>query len=75
MTRLCREISSSRNCNWLDWTGEILVDEAGKKGSWVGRNFAYKPIVVKDERDLLGKALMIHVKKAFPTYLEGEILE
>jgi tRNA A37 methylthiotransferase MiaB len=53
-----------------------LIDEIGKApGSWVGRNLAYKPVVVKSAKNLLGEALNVRVTNAFPTYLEGEIAE
>jgi tRNA A37 methylthiotransferase MiaB len=53
----------------------VLIDEKGKiSGSWIGRNFAYKPIVVKSSANLLGKTLNVKVTKAFSTYLTGTIL-
>jgi MiaB-like tRNA modifying enzyme len=74
--RLARKVAFERNQRWVGWTGEVLVDEAGKfSGSWVGRNFAYKPIAVKSKDRLLGKVLEVEVVKAFSTYLEGVIVE
>jgi len=73
---LTRKIALERNLRWVGWTGEIFVDEVGKiSGSWVGRNFAYKPIAVKSADNLLGKTLRVKVVKAFSTHLEGEIAE
>jgi len=72
-SELARAIAFERNQRWMGWSGEILVDEVGKaSGSWVGRNFAYKPIIVKCADNLLGKTLNVKVVKAFPTYLEAE---
>jgi len=74
--KLAKQISLDRNLRWIKWTGEILVDEKGKvPGSWVGRNFAYKPVTVKSNSDLLGNTLKVKVAKAFPTYLEGTVVE
>jgi threonylcarbamoyladenosine tRNA methylthiotransferase CDKAL1 len=74
--KLAKQISLDRNQRWTKWTGEILVDEKGKvPGSWIGRNFAYKPVTVKSTSDLLGKTLKVKVAKAFPTYLEGTVVE
>jgi len=68
-------VALERNKRWVGWTGEILVDEVGKiSGSWIGRNFAYKPIAVKSVK-LLGKTLQAKVKRAFSTHLEAEIVE
>jgi len=47
------------------------VDEKGKvEGSWVGRNFAYKPIAIKSNDDLLGKTLKVKVVETLGTYLK-----
>jgi MiaB-like tRNA modifying enzyme len=73
---LARRVAYERNKHWAGWRGEILIDEIGKApGSWVGRNLAYKPVVVKSAQNLLGEALNVRISNAFPTYLEGEIVE
>ncbi|MHC4891055.1 MAG: tRNA (N(6)-L-threonylcarbamoyladenosine(37)-C(2))-methylthiotransferase, partial [Planctomycetota bacterium] len=72
--KLVKRISLERNQRWIGWTGEVLMDEKGKvPGSWIGRNFAYKPITVKSSADLLGKTMRIKVVKAFSTYLAATI--
>ena len=74
--RLAKKVAFERNQRWVGWKGEILVDEVGKfPGSWVGRNFAYKPIAVKSAERLLSKILRVEIVKAFSTYLEGVIVE
>jgi len=72
LSTVFRRICHEKNRAWLNWKGEIIVDEKGKNGSWVGRNFAYKPIVVKSRKDLLGNFLQVQIEKAFPTYLMAE---
>jgi MiaB-like tRNA modifying enzyme len=73
---LAKRISLERNLRWVGWAGEVLVDEKGKvDGSWVGRNFAYKPVVVKSAEDLLGKTIRVKVVEASTTYLKGERAE
>ncbi|MDH5374637.1 MAG: tRNA (N(6)-L-threonylcarbamoyladenosine(37)-C(2))-methylthiotransferase [Candidatus Bathyarchaeota archaeon] len=75
---LARRVAAERNRSWVGWTGEILVDEVGKvPGSWVGRNFAYKSVVLKNAilGNILGKTLRVRIVKAFATYLEGEVVE
>jgi threonylcarbamoyladenosine tRNA methylthiotransferase CDKAL1 len=72
--KLANQVSLERNRRWLGWAGEILVDERGKvAGTWVGRNFAYKPIAVKSEAVLLGKTLRVKVSKVFATHLAAAI--
>lgn len=74
-TLLVKQLSFERNKQWIGWSGEILIDEIGKmKDSWVGRNFAYKPIAVKSQENLLGKTIKVKVTQAFPTYLSGNII-
>ena len=73
---LAKRLSAERNLHWVDWTGEVLIDEKGKiEGSWVGRNFAYKPIVIKNKDNLLGKILQVKVVEASATYLKADILK
>jgi tRNA A37 methylthiotransferase MiaB len=72
--QLAKQISLERNKRWIDWTGEVLIDEKGKVfGSWIGRNYAYKPVVVKSSENLLGKTLRVKIAKAFSTHLSAEI--
>jgi tRNA A37 methylthiotransferase MiaB len=72
--QLAKQTAFERNQQWLGWTGEILVDEKGKvAGSWIGRNFAYKPVTVKSSADLLGKTLQVKIVKAFSTHLSATI--
>jgi len=77
MTYLAKRISLEKNRAWLNWKGRILVDERGKRpGTFIGRNFSYKPIVVRsDNKFLLGTFVDVRVTKAFQTYLEVEIVD
>jgi tRNA A37 methylthiotransferase MiaB len=69
---LAKSIAFEKNQRWVGWKGSILVDEKGKVlGSWVGRNFAYKPVTIRTEENMIGKTLSVRITKAFPTYLEG----
>jgi MiaB/RimO family radical SAM methylthiotransferase len=76
LTELVRLISAEKNKAWLNWAGSVLVDERGKQpNTWIGRNFAYKPIVIKSaDETLFGKFLTVRVVKTFQTYLEAAII-
>jgi threonylcarbamoyladenosine tRNA methylthiotransferase CDKAL1 len=74
LTQLVKKVSLEKNKKWLGWTGEVLIDEKGKGKSWIGRNSAYKPIVVKSAENLICRFLKIRVTEAFSTYLEAEIV-
>jgi threonylcarbamoyladenosine tRNA methylthiotransferase CDKAL1 len=70
---LAKRLSAERNLRWTGWSGEILIDEKGKfEGSWVGRNFAYKPIAIQSDDYMLGKTIKVNVKETSTTYLKGE---
>jgi len=76
MADLARRISLERNGAWMNWQGPVLLDERGKQpNSLIGRNFAYKPVVVKSGNEsLLGSFVNVHVTKALQTYVEAEIM-
>jgi MiaB-like tRNA modifying enzyme len=45
LMKITKQIQLTENKKWIDWKGEILVDDT--KNYSVGRNFAYKPVVLK----------------------------
>ncbi len=70
---LVREVGLEKNKAWVGWSGQVLIDEKGKRpNSWVGRNFAYKPVVVGCDEDLLGRFLNVRVVDAYQSHLSGE---
>lgn len=72
MSELVREVSLEKNKEWIGWKGDILVSERGKnKDQWIGRNFAYKPVLISSCESLLGKILNVKVEKAAHSHLEG----
>jgi tRNA A37 methylthiotransferase MiaB len=73
MSKLARLTMEERNRTWLGWKGKVLIDEVGKPGTWIGRNYAYKPVVVRLEDNVLGKELTVEVKRIHPTYLEANV--
>jgi len=74
LAELSKRISFERNRAWMGWEGRALFDERGKWGSWMGRNFAYKPVVVKAGGSLVGRFVQVRVVNAFSTYLEAEVV-
>lgn len=52
MAKFYKEIALSNNKKWIGWQGKILIDEKGKNDSWIGRNYSYKPVVVKGNFNL-----------------------
>lgn len=72
VSRLTDRIMLKRNLLWNDWIGPILINEYGKNGSFMGRNYAYKIFVVKG-RYKLGDVVKVKFKKAHSTWIEGDI--
>jgi threonylcarbamoyladenosine tRNA methylthiotransferase CDKAL1 len=75
LTKLVKKLALEKNRKWVRWTGEVLIDEKGKAQSWIGRNFAYKPIVVKDNSVLLGRFMDVKITRVLSTYLEAKIVK
>jgi MiaB/RimO family radical SAM methylthiotransferase len=73
LTDIFTNISRMNNERWIGWEGDILIDEKGKDGSWVGRNFAYKPIIIKGDHDL-GEIVKVKVENITPYDLRAIVL-
>jgi len=71
LTKVVQETGLKRNQKWIGWEGEVLIDEHGTKNDFVGRNFAYKPVVVKGEHEL-GDVVNVKIKSATNSYLVAE---
>jgi len=52
-----------KNKGWRNWEGDILIDEKGKNDSWIGRNFAYRPVVIEGDFKL-GQKVRVQVFEA-----------
>jgi MiaB-like tRNA modifying enzyme len=73
LSALWRRQSMEGSQQWKGWEGEILVDEVGKEGSMVGRNFAYKAVVIREKAGL-GDFVRVKVTEARGGYLLGLIV-
>ncbi len=77
-SKLCAELFRNHvdNSSWLNWEGEVFVDEIGKEGTntVIARNDYYKQILLKGGKELLGKKLNVKIKEARLFDLIGESL-
>jgi len=73
LNEVCEAAALERNERWIGWTGEALVDEWGIKGNWICRNYAYKPIAIKTDKNLMGKIIEVEVTDAKTFHLEGKL--
>ena len=65
------KISMENNQKWIGWTGKVLFDEKTDEGI-KGRNFAYKPIFVRDEVDI-GQSHTVEITDVTVNTLIGRI--
>lgn len=64
LTELFHQIALAQNEQWIGWSGEIVISEAGKlPNQWTGRNHAYRPIIVEGNFQL-GDTLIVEIEKA-----------
>lgn len=68
LSELAKKISIEQNKKWLNWEGEILIDEFFK-----GRNFAYKSIHLNSKE--IGKFVKVRINRIDGLKLFGEILD
>ena len=71
MTNLYRQIALENNQKWVGWKGSILIDEKGKNDSWIGRNYCYKPVIVKGNFNL-GDEIDVKITDVTSFDLRGE---
>jgi tRNA A37 methylthiotransferase MiaB len=74
LSELVRSLSLDKNREWLGWEGDIVITESWGNCLWMGRNFAYKPVVIESKDNMMGKKLSVGVTRAFCAHLRGEIL-
>ena len=65
------KISTENNQEWIGWSGKVLFDEKTDDGI-KGRNFAYKPIFVREEVDI-GQTHTVMITDATASTLLGKI--
>ncbi len=65
------KITLKNNQKWIGWTGRVLFDERTDEGI-KGRNYAYKPIFVKDSVDI-GQTAVVEITGATVSGLVGKI--
>jgi MiaB-like tRNA modifying enzyme len=65
------KISIENNKKWIGWTGKVLFDEKIDEGI-KGRNFAYKPVFVRDEVDI-GQSHTVEITAVTINSLLGKI--
>jgi len=68
---LINKISLENNQKWIGWKGKVLFDEETNEGI-KGRNFAYKPVVIKEEIKI-GQTRIVEIVDATTRSILGKI--
>ena len=66
-------VAYERNKLWKGWQGEILIDEKGRDDSFIGRNYAYKQVIVRGDFEL-GQKIKVKVIKPTIYDLRAEVV-
>lgn len=66
-------ISYENNRRWRGWEGDVIIDENGKENTLVGRNFAYKPVIIEGNYQL-GEIVNVRVNKFTIYDLRAEVI-
>ncbi len=73
ITDIFHNISTLQNERWKGWEGSVLIDEKGKDGQWIGRNYCYKPVIVEGDFNL-GDSVKVRIVKTGLFDLRGEVV-
>ncbi len=66
-------ISFERNKLWRGWEGYVVIDEFGKDNSFIARNYAYKPVIVRGNYKL-GDKLKVKIAHTTIYDLRAEVV-
>ncbi|MEK6857022.1 MAG: TRAM domain-containing protein, partial [Nanoarchaeota archaeon] len=58
---------------WINWSGFVLVDEFCKNNTLTGRNYAYKPVILRGDFKL-GDCVYVKIIDATSFDLRAEVL-
>jgi len=67
------EICASIQKEFIGKEFEVLLDEKGFPGTFLGRTSSYKLVAIQSKEDILGKTIKVKIKSSTPHYLIGEI--
>ncbi|MBS3136178.1 tRNA (N(6)-L-threonylcarbamoyladenosine(37)-C(2))-methylthiotransferase [Candidatus Woesearchaeota archaeon] len=73
LTELFRRIALENNRKWLGWEGNVLIDEVGKNSTSIGRNYAYKQVVVDGVLEI-GLEMKVRITGCTPFCLKGKAI-
>ncbi|MBT3720565.1 tRNA (N(6)-L-threonylcarbamoyladenosine(37)-C(2))-methylthiotransferase [archaeon] len=70
ITKVFHKLALEVNKKWLKWEGDVLITEKGIKNTWIGRNYAYRPVILKGDFKL-GNLINVKITKTTNIDLRG----
>jgi MiaB-like tRNA modifying enzyme len=74
LSRMFTDLVSAKNKKFVGMNAECLVDKKGFENTWLCRDGNYRLVAVKSDGKIMGKTILVRLKKAFAHYLIGEII-
>lgn len=72
ISSLVDRLSLKRNKLWIGKECRVLVTEKGReRNQYIGRNEAYKPVILESEKSLMGRFVTVTIIDAKKTHLKG----
>ena len=63
MWEVVTKIALEKNKEWIGWKGSVIIDEYNEeKGNWLGKNFAYRPVIINEIKENLELGQIIDVE-------------
>jgi tRNA-2-methylthio-N6-dimethylallyladenosine synthase len=75
LLNLQKEINKMLNESYLDKTVEVIVEERAKSGLFYGRDIRNKIIAFEGDESLIGKKILVKIKKTTAGPLYGDIIK
>jgi len=75
LTSIFDWISFENNKKWKSWIGTILIDDHGKDNTFIGRNYAYKQVIVKSNKDIFGEIIKVQIEAITKHDLRARVLD
>ncbi len=74
LTKICDKIALKMNKRWVNKECQVLVTKKGKdKNQYIGRNEAYKSVLIETKKDIIGNFIKAEVIEAKNSYLIGKL--
>ncbi|MFH1591685.1 MAG: tRNA (N(6)-L-threonylcarbamoyladenosine(37)-C(2))-methylthiotransferase [archaeon] len=74
LTLLFEEVGTEENRRWIDWEGDVIIDDEGKDGIMQGRNSSYKAVVVPGTHSI-GDIVHVRIKGCTQHDLRSEVID